>query len=274
MTIFSATIASATDFPVGAVRLLAAAATAAAAPDLTASPLPELRVGDVLDGEGLSLRVLESCWLTGSPSRLCWRLEVLESAGADGEPTGPVEFSVRREGFALAWITLSDKGAAGLREDESGPLVGRLVAERLALRAERGFLLPDEEGGLRSLLGRLALEEGYDLIVTTGGTGVAPRDVTPEATLRILDKRLAGFERAMTAASLAKTPFGAGSRAVAGTVGRSLMINLPGSPRAVAECLEPILPILLHTLEKLHGDPADCADVRLTPGLADHGPRC
>jgi molybdenum cofactor synthesis domain-containing protein len=98
--------------------------------------------------------------------------------------------------------------------------------------------------------------------MTTGGTGVAPRDITPEATLAVIEKRLPGYERAMTAASLAKTPHGAVSRAVAGTLGRAIIVNMPGSPKAVRECLEPLVPTLSHTLEKLHGDPSDCARLR------------
>jgi molybdenum cofactor synthesis domain-containing protein len=120
-------------------------------------------------------------------------------------------------------------------------------------------VLPDEERRIRALLTHLALEDGFDLICTTGGTGVAPRDVTPEATLSVIEKRMAGFERAMTAASLAKTPRAAVSRAVCGTLGGALILNLPGSPKAVRECLAAVLPAVAHTIEKLQGDPADCA---------------
>ncbi len=134
-----------------------------------------------------------------------------------------------------------------------------MVAGRLGLALVQGFVIPDEAGLLKGLMADLALVQGFDLILTTGGTGVGPRDVTPEATLAVIEKRLPGFERAMTAASLAKTPHGAISRAVAGTLGQAVIVNMPSSPKAVAECLEPLLPTLRHTLEKLQGDPSDCA---------------
>ena len=168
-------------------------------------------------------------------------------------------FALSRSGFALAWITLSDKGAAGLREDASGPLVEELARLEMPLCLTRGFVLPDEERQIAALLTQLALADGFDLICTTGGTGVAPRDVTPEATLRVIEKRLPGFERAMTATSLAKTTRAVVSRAVCGTLGGALILNLPGSPKAVRECLGAVLPAVAHTIEKLQGDPSDCA---------------
>ena len=136
------------------------------------------------------------------------------------------------------------------------------MGEKLELSVIQGFVIPDEVSRLKGLLVDLALNQGFDLIMTTGGTGVAPRDITPEATLAVIEKRLPGYERAMTAASLVKTPHGAISRAVAGTLGPALIVNMPGSPKAVAECLEPLLPTLRHTLDKLHGDPSDCANLR------------
>lgn len=163
-----------------------------------------------------------------------------------------------RRGRALAWITLSDKGAAGQREDLSGPAIGHMVREALPLCHEQGFMLPDDAQALRALLTELALQQGYDLICTTGGTGLGPRDVSPQATLSVLDMRLQGFEQAMMAASLAKTPHAAISRAVAGVVGKTICINLPGSRKAVLENLAAVLPALPHALDKLHGDPADC----------------
>lgn len=160
--------------------------------------------------------------------------------------------------LGLAWITLSDKGAAGLRVDESGPLMAADTRAKLPLCHEQGFMIPDDPQTLRSLVMELALGQGYDLILTSGGTGLAPRDTTPEALLPIFERRLPGFEQAMMQASLAKTPTAAISRAVAGTLGRTIAITLPGSRKAVSENLAAILPALGHALEKLHGDPSDC----------------
>lgn len=166
-----------------------------------------------------------------------------------------------RQGWSSAWITLSDKGARGEREDTAGPLVGKLTSETLDVSLTLGYLLPDDQGPLQALLADLALVQGVDLILTTGGTGVAPRDVAPDATLAVIEKRLPGFERAMTLESLSKTPHAVISRAVAGTLGQSLIVNLPGSPKAVRECLGAVLPAVRHTLEKLQGDPSDCGMV-------------
>ncbi len=222
-------------------------------------PLP-LRVGHVLRGEREEYRVLGRVWSPGqeaAPASACWLVETLVPAPSamPDERT----LSLSRVGFALAWITLSDKGSAGQRVDASGPLVEELVRGAMPISQASGFLLPDDERGIRALLVHLALEAGYDLIATTGGTGVAPRDVTPEATLSVIEKRLPGFERAMTVTSLAKTPHGAVSRAVCGTLGGSVIVNLPGSPKAVRECLGAVLPAIAHTIEKLQGDPSDCA---------------
>ncbi len=169
--------------------------------------------------------------------------------------------SVRRQGYALAWITLSDKGAAGQRDDASGPLIAEKVAGRLPLCRSQGFILPDEVAQIRALLIDLACTQGYELILTTGGTGVSPRDVTPQATLAAIEQRLPGIEQAMLAASLAKTPHAVISRAVAGTLGASLIVNLPGSRKAVAENLDSVLPALPHLLEKLAGSPIDCGEL-------------
>ena len=227
---------------------------------VTEGYLPSLRVGDRLEGGDGALLVVSVGWVSGGASRGSLPLYLLE-AGTD-VPVGKHEFSLARQGYALAWVTLSDKGAAGKRTDESGPLIGKLVAERLDLAHVQGFIIPDEPLQLKGLLVDLALVQGFDLILTTGGTGVGPRDITPEATLAVIEKRLPGFERAMTGASLTKTPHGAISRAVAGTLGQAIIVNMPGSPKAVAECLDPLLPTLRHTLEKLQGDPSDCAALR------------
>ncbi|MCL2122579.1 MAG: MogA/MoaB family molybdenum cofactor biosynthesis protein [Desulfovibrionaceae bacterium] len=169
-----------------------------------------------------------------------------------------LSLSARRTGRALAWVTLSDKGFAGLRDDESGPLIAGMVEEKFPLCHAQGFLLPDEEQALRALFVELALMQGYDLVIASGGTGLAPRDRSPEAALSVIERRLPGFEQAMMAAGLQKTPTAAISRAVAGTLGRSILICLPGSRKAVAENLTAVLPALEHALDKLQGDMRDC----------------
>ncbi len=172
---------------------------------------------------------------------------------------GEMMFRVHRQGYALAWVTLSDKGASGLREDTSGPAIGEVIRNITPLSHEQGFLLPDDGDALRTLLLELTLGQGYDLVITTGGTGLGARDISPEMTLRVIDKRLPGFEQAMMQASLAKTPHAMISRAVVGTIGTSICINLPGSRKAVVENLEAIVGALPHALQKLHGDETDCA---------------
>lgn len=163
-----------------------------------------------------------------------------------------------RRGFSLAWITLSDKGSRGERVDASGPAIRDAVMGAMEISIARGMIIPDEPDKLKNSLVDCCLFHRFDLVFTTGGTGVGPRDITPEVTLPLLDKRLPGFERAMTQTSLAKTPHAMISRAVVGTMGLSLVVNLPGSPKAVRENLHAILPALKHTVEKLQGDQRDC----------------
>lgn len=201
--------------------------------------------------------------VAASLGRCCLWLAPMEGHHCD---EGPLPVRAWKPGYSLAWVTLSDKGSRGERPDESGPLVEALVRERLPVCLARGHILPDERSEIEALLTTLARIEGFDLILTTGGTGVAPRDVTPEATLRVIDKRLPGFEQAMMQTALAKTPYAALSRAVAGTAGTSLVVNLPGSPKAVRENLSAILPAFEHTLRKLQGDPADCATLEPAGG--------
>jgi molybdenum cofactor synthesis domain-containing protein len=119
-------------------------------------------------------------------------------------------------------------------------------------------VLPDERPLIAAALARLADSGTIDLIITTGGTGVAPRDVTPEATREVIDRELPGMSEAMRAESLRKTPHAMISRAVAGMRKQTLIVNLPGSPRAVRENLAVILPALTHAIEKIKGDPSDC----------------
>ena len=170
----------------------------------------------------------------------------------------PCRLEIAKSGVSLAWITLSDSGVQGQRKDTSGPQIPEMISEHLSLCLCQGFLLPDEASSIQSLLTHLALTERFDVIVTTGGTGVAPRDVTADVTAALVHKRLPGFEQAMMSASLAVTPRAAISRAVAGILGTSLIINLPGSPKGVRENLAPLLPALGHTLDKIHGDSTEC----------------
>jgi molybdopterin adenylyltransferase len=156
-----------------------------------------------------------------------------------------------------AIITLSDKGSRGERVDESG-LVIREMLSRIDASVDHYEVLPDDAVLIISALTRLADSGTIDLILTTGGTGVAPRDVTPEATRAVIDRELPGMAEAMRAESLTKTPHAMISRAVAGIRKQTLIVNLPGSPRAVRENLAVILPALPHAVKKIKGDPSDC----------------
>ncbi len=156
-----------------------------------------------------------------------------------------------------AIITLSDKGSAGERDDESGMIIRDMITG-IGASTVHYEILPDEKELITGSLKRLSDAGNIDLILTTGGTGVAPRDVTPEATREAIDREIPGIGEAMRAESLKKTPHAMISRAVAGIRRRTLIINLPGSPTAVRENLAVILPALTHMVEKIKGDPRDC----------------
>lgn len=160
--------------------------------------------------------------------------------------------------FTAAWITLSDKGAAGKREDTSGPLIGEILTEA-GYDVVEGLLISDEPVFLKKDLIRLADQRQVNVIFTTGGTGFSPRDTTPEATTEVCDRMAPGIAEAIRAFSMTKTPRAMLSRAVSGIRGTTLIINLPGSPKAVRESLEFVLPSLSHGLEILTGRAADCA---------------
>jgi molybdopterin adenylyltransferase len=157
-----------------------------------------------------------------------------------------------------AVITLSDKGSRGEREDVSGKIIGEMIAS-IGAAVVQYAILPDEKTLICDTLTKLSDSGDIDLILTTGGTGVAPRDVTPEATRSVIERELPGMAEAMRAASMKKTPHAMISRAVAGIRKQTLIVNLPGSPKAVRENLEVILPALPHAIEKLKGDTGDCA---------------
>ncbi len=163
--------------------------------------------------------------------------------------------------FQVGILTLSDRSAAGQRPDTSGPGLHDMLAAQLAQVCEvvAYEVIPDDRALIERKLVEWSDERGLSLILTTGGTGVAPRDVTPDATLMVIEKQVPGMAEAMRAASLLKTPTAMISRAVVGIRGRSLIINLPGSPKGARENLEAILAALPHALGKIAGDPADCA---------------
>lgn len=160
--------------------------------------------------------------------------------------------------FTYGVLTISDKGSRGDRTDESGPAVMGIL-DSLGGRLISYMVVPDDIQAIRDALLKLTERDGVDLVVTTGGTGVHPRDVTPEATREVLEREIPGISEAMRAASLTKTPHGMLSRGIAGIRGRTLIINLPGSPKGARENLEVVLAALPHALEKIKGDPGECA---------------
>lgn len=158
-----------------------------------------------------------------------------------------------------AILTLSDKGSRGEREDKSGEVIRTMLAGIKAIITAYE-VIPDEKELITKKLFEFA--EKADLVVTTGGTGVSPRDVTPEATRAVIEKELPGFAEAMRMEGLKHTPRAMGSRAVAGIYKQTLIINLPGSPKGVAENLAVVLPVIPHTIGLIKGKVSDCAKDR------------
>lgn len=152
--------------------------------------------------------------------------------------------------YTVGVITASDKGARGDREDVSGPVVRELVREAGG-RVLRHVVLPDERAEIAQTLTAWADAGDLDVILTTGGTGLSPRDVTPEATRGVLDREAPGIAEAIRLESLRHTPMAMLSRGIAGVRGATLIINLPGSPKAVRECLDVLKPVLQHAAQVL-----------------------
>jgi molybdopterin adenylyltransferase len=151
----------------------------------------------------------------------------------------------------FARLTLSDRASAGIYDDRSGPAIEHFFSERLAMPIEwERMLLADDRESIEVTLRQLCDEE-HALVVTTGGTGPAPRDVTPEATRAVLERELPGFGEIMRVQSFAKVPTAILSRSTAGTRGRTLIINLPGNPKAIGECLPLLLPAIVECLDHL-----------------------
>lgn len=159
--------------------------------------------------------------------------------------------------FNAGILTISDKGSRGERQDKSGEAI-REILSKMAARIVNYDIVPDEKELIVEKLVRWADRDNLDVVITTGGTGLTPRDVTPEATLAVVDRTVPGFAEAMRAESLKKTPHAMLSRAVVGTRGKCLIVNLPGSPKAVRECLSVILPALPHAVETLKGQSGEC----------------
>lgn len=155
-------------------------------------------------------------------------------------------------------LTLSDRSWSGSREDRSGPLLKERLESRLPGICVESFILPDNREILRKTLLSLCDEQKCDLIATTGGTGIAKRDVTPEATRDVIDREIPGMSEAMRFIGLQKTPHAMLSRGVCGTRGKTLIVNLPGSPNAIVEQLDVLIPAIRHAIALLAGEKEAC----------------
>jgi len=153
-------------------------------------------------------------------------------------------------------LTLSDKGSRGEREDLGGPLIREMI-KTISAEVLYYEIIPDEKKLIKTKL--IDYSKTVDLIITTGGTGLSPRDVAPEATLEVIDREIPGIAEAMRMEGLKKTNRAMLSRAIAGVRGRTLIINLPGSPKAVKEGLDAIMDVIPHAIEKIKGSTEDCA---------------
>ncbi len=161
--------------------------------------------------------------------------------------------------YKVGIITASDKGSMGLREDLSGPAIESIVSKYKNFKVEKYIMIPDDKEIIKQTMISMADKDGIHLILTTGGTGFSHRDVTPEATLEVIERRVPGIPEAMRALSLQITPRAMLSRAEAGLRGNTLIINMPGSPKAISEVLEYAMASIEHGLAILTGSESDCA---------------
>lgn len=178
-----------------------------------------------------------------------------------GDPAAVVEL-VPREVVQAVVLTISDRCSKGLAADTAGPAVRRLLEEHLGAHIYTGRILPDERDQIAGALRHYSDGHSIDLVVAVGGTGFAPRDVTPEAVAEVIERPTPGLDEAMRRASAEKTPMAILSRAISGIRKSTLILSLPGSERAAVENLQAILPALGHGLAKLRGDSSDCGPVR------------
>ena len=158
--------------------------------------------------------------------------------------------------YRIGVLTLSDKGSQGQRVDESGPVVQEML--HAVGQVTHTAVLPDDIKSIAELLIVWSDQEQLDLIVTTGGTGLTPRDVTPQATSQVIDYEVPGMAEVMRMQSLKKTSHAMLSRAIVGVRRQTMIVNLPGSPKGARENLDAVMPALPHALAKLAGDPSDC----------------